>query len=567
MTSNKKVIAAIAGIALVCFLIIYTGLTATRGSKGKGVFHNNSESMDMDTAKSKLAKMVEKIEADNVEARKAHVEIGGTSLKDELPEIDKYPLSVTGDGNINIEIFSSGEKAGKGNDGWLNECAEKFNKSGATVGGQTVSVSVRSIASGTGMDYIVSGKYLPDAYTPSNQLWGKMMEEEGVAIHLEEERLVGNVAGILTSKKVHEKLKEKYGDVDMKAITEATADNEIAMGYANPFASATGLNFLMESLYAYDAKDPLSDMAISGFEAFQKNVPFVAYTTLQMKDAAESGVLDGFIMEYQTYTNNADLKKYIFTPFGVRHNNPVYSVGKLSKDKQEVLDKFLEFCKSDESQKLAKKCGFNEMDSYQPNLPDFSGDTLQQAQKLWKENKDTGRPVTAVFVADISGSMDGAPLQELKSSLINGSQYINSENSIGLVTYDSSVYINLPIGKFDLNQRSLFTGAVEDLSAAGGTATFDGIAVAMDMLVKAKKDNPDTKPMLFVLSDGETNSGYKLKDIRGILKALEIPAYTIGYNADIQALETISSINEAASINADSDDVIYKLKSLFNAQM
>lgn len=163
--------------------------------------------------------------------------------------------------------------------------------------------------------------------------------------------------------------------------------------------------------------------------------------------------------------------------------------------------------------------------------------------------------------------MEEAPLQELKYSLINGSQYINSENSIGLVTYDSSVYVNLPIGKFNLNQRSLFTGAVEDLSAAGGTATFDGMAVAMDMLLKAKEENPEMKRMLFMLSDGETNSGYALEEIRGILKALQIPAYTIGYNADIQALETISSINEAASINADSDDVIYKLKSLFNAQM
>jgi len=43
--------------------------------------------------------------------------------------------------------------------------------------------------------------------------------------------------------------------------------------------------------------------------------------------------------------------------------------------------------------------------------------------------------------------------------------------------------------------------------------------------------------------------------------------YTIGYNANIQALQTLSSINEAASINADSDDVNYKMASLFNAEV
>ena len=30
--------------------------------------------------------------------------------------------------NIDVEIFATSEKAGKGNDGWLNEVAEKFNR-------------------------------------------------------------------------------------------------------------------------------------------------------------------------------------------------------------------------------------------------------------------------------------------------------------------------------------------------------------------------------------------------------------------------------------------------------
>ena len=51
---------------------------------------------------------------------------------------------------------------------------------------------------------------------------------------------------------------------------------------------------------------------------------------------------------------------------------------------------------------------------------------------------------------------------------------------------------------------------------------------------------------MFVLSDGETNRGYSLKDIQESIDALNIPIYTIGYNADIPALESISAINEAA---------------------
>ena len=73
--------------------------------------------------------------------------------------------------------------------------------------------------------------------------------------------------------------------------------------------------------------------------------------------------------------------------------------------------------------------------------------------------------------------------------------------------------------------------------------------------------------MLFVLSDGETNQGNSLEDVREILESIEIPVHTIGYNANIKALESVSNINEATNINADSEDVIYKLGNLFNAEM
>ena len=73
--------------------------------------------------------------------------------------------------------------------------------------------------------------------------------------------------------------------------------------------------------------------------------------------------------------------------------------------------------------------------------------------------------------------------------------------------------------------------------------------------------------MMFVLSDGETNIGHSLENVSKVLKNLDIPIYTIGYNANIAALGEISNINEAASINADSEDVIYQLKNLFNSNL
>ena len=104
----------------------------------------------------------------------------------------------------------------------------------------------------------------------------------------------------------------------------------------------------------------------------------------------------------------------------------------------------------------------------------------------------------------------------------------------------------------------------------GGTAMFDAIVVAEHLLLEQQSKNPNTRLMMFVLTDGESNRGYGLEDIEEITRGLKIPVYTIGYNLEdegIEALEAVADINEASTMDADSDNVIYKLESLFNAQM
>lgn len=560
---NKgNIIGILIVMAIIIFGVIYGGITLTKN------WGKSKETISKENATGKLKKICKDININEVEPRKAPIDLGVKDVKDTIPNIDKYPAKVENTTDSYIEIFSTGEKAGNGKDGWLIDVANNFNESKFEINGKIISVKVREIASGLGMDYIISEKYLPDAYSPSNELWGEMIKANGKTIELCDDRMVGNVAGILISKEKYDELIKKYGAINLKNITQAVANGEINMGYTNPFASATGLNFLVSTLATFDSSNPLSEKAIDGFNEFQNNIPLIAYTTLQLRNSAESGILDGFIMEYQTYINSPELKTdYIFTPFGYRHDSPLYSVGNLSNEKKEILNKFIEFYKQDKYQELAVKDGFNALEDYKCEIENLDGNTILQAQKLWKENKNGDKPIVAVFVADVSGSMEGEPLNELKKSLLNGSRYIGEENSIGLVTYSNDVNINLPIEKFDLNQRSLFTGAVQDMDASGGTATFDAIAVAVQMLLDEKEKNPDAKLMLFVLSDGETNIGHSLDDLREILESVKIPVHTIGYNANIEALENISRINEATSINADSDDVIYKLGSLFNAEM
>jgi len=544
------------------FALVYYGVNLTENlGKPKG-------QATAEDAVKKLNRLYSDIDVNTAEPVKGQIDLDPIDVAAALPDISKFPVTAEKTTELYAEIFSSTEKSGTGVDGWLTEVAADFNGAGIEVAGRPASVRIRNIASGTAADYIRSGKFVPDAFTPSNELWGEMVKASGVPTQLVTDRLADNVPGIVIAKAKYDALVEKYGAVNVQTVTEAIANNEFAMGYTDPFASSTGLNFLVTALRTFDGTDLLSDKAVQGFEKFQANVPFLASTTIQMRDAAKSGRLDGFVLEYQTYWNAADLKSgYVFTPFGYRHDSPLYALGDLSPEKLEIVRKFAEFVRQDKYQKLAEEKGFNRMEEYKAELAPADGNALIAAQRVWKEKKNGSKPIAAVFVADVSGSMDGEPLRRLKESLLKGQKYLGKDNSIGLVSYSSDVTIHLPIAKYDTLQQSMFVGTVESLQSGGGTATFDGIVVGLKMLQDEVALHPDVKPLLFVLSDGETNEGHSLKDVKELIETFKVPIYTVGYNANIQALQNISSLNEAASLNADTDDVVYKIGNLFNVQL
>lgn len=530
--------------------------------------------MSYDKAVEKLAKQV-----DDVSWSAQHVQASGgvtvrkSSLEDSLPPIAKYPMAVAGRGGVNVEIFVSTEKSGSGTDGWMVEAAEAFNASGAkTASGRPAGVSIRKIASGTGYQFIASGKYKPDAFSPSNHLWIRMAEARGARMTSITEKTVGNIAGIVMKDSVAGEIEQGGGKVTVPAIIDATVQGRIAVGYTNPYASSTGLNFLATILMTFAGADEskmLSPEVASTFEAFQASVPFVAMTTLQMRDSVrQDGSLDAFVMEYQTFIKTAELQSgYRFIPFGIRHDNPLYAVGNPGPEKVEVLKQFAKFMDGRKYRDKATEYGFNPAMSYDPPFQAPSGEALVAAQHLWKQKKDAGRRIAAVFLADVSGSMEGARMRELKRALADGSSFIASENSIGLVTFSDRVTVLLPIKQFQMVQQSAFHTAVGGLSTGGKTAMYDGIAVSLSMLVEEKQKDPNVKPVLFVLTDGETNIGMSYGDMDNIIEGLQIPVYSIGFEANIDELKKLSGLVEAASINAKTDDVSYTIGALLNTQM
>jgi len=474
--------------------------------------------------------------------------VDSTEAQEEiLPDISEYPVLVNATTSNFITIMASQEK-----NNWLKTVAEQFNKD------NSVSVSVRSIPSNDGINFITSesNSVIPDVYAPSSDLYGELLIGKNVPV-----KLIGhtakNVSGIILSQKKKDDLIKKYKNIDEKTIISAVVNGDILVSYVDPKKDEDGFNFIITVL---PTDDP--DM----LRQFQDNIPFIAYNADQLEKCLINGTLDAIISNNHSFVTQSRFKSYTFIPFGLRRDNPFYEVALEDTLKKSIAKKFVDFLNSDASQKIATEAGFNRNNDY-ANAIKISGVEAAQRFINFQKEKNGSSDLTAVFVADISGSMEGAPLLAVKGALNQLIETINSNVNIGFVTFSDRPNIILPIDKFDIEQRKLFSQSVKELKASGGTAMYDAIIVAQKMLVDAKKRNPKSRLIMFVLTDGESNRGHSLGDVKDMTAGLRIPIYTIGYNGNFEVLKTLSDINEAVSINAETDNVINRLNGLLNSQM
>lgn len=544
-------------------------LLAGCGGDGPVRTERDNGNLSYEDASTEIDSMLKKVDVSTVSNPNLDIYSDDLSEAEALADIDTFPLTVEGNGEIDIEIAAATELSAEAPDDWINIVAQNFNKSGQTVNGKRVSVSVRKITSGEVVTYMTADAYHPEVYIPSNAAWGMMLKSSGIGVETLSERIAGNTAGMLIKGDVYDEFLGKYKEATVANVLEATLAGDLTFAYTNPYTSSTGLNILTAMLYSFDSSNPLSDTAQGKLLEYQRESPPVAYTTAVLRNQASKGIINAMVMEEQAYINTPELANYEYIPAGIRHDHPVYTFDYCTDEERQAAALFTDYCLSDENQKLATEKGFNRHDDYEAQDPGLDGTGYLTAQKVWKQNKSGGKPIIAVFVADVSGSMAGEPLNSLKSSLVSGASYIGSEHYVGLVSYANDVTVHLPIEQFDATQKAYFTGEVKNLAEGGSTATYDAVLVALDMLAKKAEEVPDAKLMMFVLSDGEQNEGYSLSRIKPIVSGMQVPIYTISYNYydDNGELGQLSDINEAASLSATSDDIANQLRNLFNASI
>jgi Ca-activated chloride channel family protein len=184
-------------IVIIVFVGVYAGVSLT-ANLGK-----SPSEVTLEDAAKQLNKITEKISVTNGTPVKGQIDINPADVASSLPDISKFPVTVNNTTEYYVEIFSSTEKSGSGVEGWLTDVANEFNKAHILVNGLPASVKIRNIASGTATDYIKSGKYVPDAFTPSNELWGEMIKAGGPKINRFRFQRSSNLAASSSCSTIH----------------------------------------------------------------------------------------------------------------------------------------------------------------------------------------------------------------------------------------------------------------------------------------------------------------------------------------------------------------------------
>ncbi|MEZ5453689.1 MAG: hypothetical protein R3E93_12890 [Thiothrix sp.] len=364
-------------------------------------------SESVDTPEKAAAKVHELVQNDirpthNENQYRANIQLTRTNLLAMLPDLEEFPILTNvadSDTTEVAEIFTSSDKAGKGKDGVYLELADRFNRQGQTLSnGKKAAIAIRKLDSGLGAQFIMTGQYVAEGYSPANALWGSLVNGSGSQLTTIADTTAPSVAGAIARKSKLDQITTD-GKLDIAKLLTNVSNGSFAMGYTNPYQSATGLNFLITVLDAFahgDQSQMLSPDVASAFEAFQLGVPFVAQNTLQMRDAAMgSGVLDGFVGSEQTWLSTTGMDDYQFVPFGVRHDNPLYATSAADPAEREVLQRFADFIAT--QQDVLKQYGFVTSMDYKDSYKIPDGSTIAQAQKLWKHDKVIGEFINREF--------------------------------------------------------------------------------------------------------------------------------------------------------------------------
>ncbi len=355
----------------------------------------------------------------------------------------------------------------------------------------------------------------------------------------------------ITNENILRAIEEKKLNYVMPSVTKTNIGATAYLGFLNSLAGSP------EVLTVEMLKNP--DL-IANMKTFFKGVERVSGDELYLEEMFLNGSYDAIInYESSLIEMNKLLERegkeplhLIYPKDGVAINDMPFGYVERNQDKKENFEKILNYLRSEKVSKLLENHGIrtwyggvnNQSDSnsfkkewgidtnkYLIPLKYPSKKVMTEALDIYVES--LRKPNHTVFCLDVSGSMQGTGLEELKDAM----NYILDREQAGKDRLQFSSYDKISIITFNsqIQKKSLvYTGDdtknainfVDSLKASGGTNIYDPSQEALKIL-----ENTNSKEYtrtVILMTDGESNIG-QFEKLRRYYQnnSLDIPIYSI----------------------------------------
>ncbi|MCX7789260.1 MAG: VWA domain-containing protein [Chloroflexaceae bacterium] len=499
---------------------------------------------------------------------------------------------------IRVSIAYSPEK-----EKWLNEQIPRFNQQRVTIEGRPVFVEGINKSSGVARTEIKNGTLNVTVWSPSASTWLEVLKLESgnpnVAVSNNPLVLTPVVIGMW--RPMAEAMgwpNQPIGWSDMLALIEDPQGwgkfghpewGRFSWGHTDPEVSTTALSTLIAEFYAASGKQrnlPVADVQSPEAQQFIRDlgqgIKHYGYNTLifssNMKKFGMS-YISAFPMEEITLI---DFNKFdppttplvaIYPREGTFwHDNPFIILSSASEVERQAARAFYDFLLTPEAQQAAMSYGFRPANVNVPLADPISpaygvdpqgvqtvlelpnAEVIVAVKNAWALNR---KRADIMLVVDTSGSMEGDKLTMVKAGLETFLMRILPEDRLGLITFDSSARVVVPMAELNENRIPL-QQAIGEMRAQGKTAVFDALELARAELEALPPSEDDRIRAIVLLSDGADNaSSIPLETLRQRFDETGISIFPVAYgaDADLSILEQIAEFSRTIVVKGDTGDI------------
>lgn len=506
---------------------------------------------------------------------------------------------------VKITITYSPEK-----DGWLTERISAFNNANVKVGNQPIFVEGINKSSGAARTELKNGQLTTTIWSPSASTWLEVLKQESgrTDIAVSSRPLVLTPVVIGMWKPMAEALGWPNTPIGWDDLLKLTNEPEgwgayghsewgrFSWGHTDPEISTTALSTLLAELHASvgtqreltvaDVQRPESQQFIRDLG---KSIKHYGYNTLVFSDNMQKfgmSYISALPMEEITLIDFNKNKNpqvplvAIYPKDGTFwHDNPFIIMSSASTEERQAADQFYDFLLNDESQKAALNIGFRPVNTNVPIgdpisaafgvqaqgvqnvLPKPSAEVIVAAKNVWAQNR---KRADIVLLVDVSGSMEGDKIEQVKAGLESFLARILPEDRVSLVTFDSTARVVVPPAPLSENRITL-GDAIQGLRAEGKTAIWDGLITAKQVIDELPRSEDERIKAIVLLSDGEdTASTFSMEQVRSEYNETGISIFPVAYGADADttALQEIVDFSRTQLVKGDAGNIAQIFDSL-----